>query len=203
MKSKAPEFCPKHPKEKLVEVQAPEGLGDALTCPTRDCNYLVILENKKKTNASKFLNDQDVSVFLIHSHKNQMAKLEFRLYLDSSRLPQLILPDCCIEAYKLMDKPGGLLKAELDFEISEQTIELRSHEKQASPDLKLVHVEFSGFKLEKIEHRGTGTAQDKIELIFQIKAEYERKLAVWLSTTAGKEMILKIYPSQPRLPDDQ
>ncbi len=209
MKSKAPEFCPKHPKEKLVEVQAPEGLGDALACPVGDCNTLVILDRKKPAKIQPFLNDQDVGVRLAHgkigvnAEGSRTAVLEFRLYLNRNRLRELHLPDSLIEAYELMDRPGCLQRADLDLEIPEQTMEFRLTPKQKGPSLKLVSVAIFDFKLKKIEHKGTGNPEDKIQLLFQTRTDFDRDLAIWLSAVLGTELILRTYPTQRRLPETE
>ena len=209
MKSKAPEFCPQHPKEKLVEVQAPEGQGDALVCPTRDCSYLVILDRKKPAKIQPFLNDQDVGVRLAHgkigvdAEGSRTAVLEFRLSLNRNRLNELHLPDSLIEALQLLDRPDGLLRADLDLEIPEQTMEFRLTPKQKGPSLKLVNVEIFDFKLKKVEHKGTGNPEDKIQLLFQTSTEFDRNLAIWLSAVLGTELVLRTYPTQRRLPDTE
>jgi len=99
-----------------------------------------------------------------------------------------------------MDKPDGLRKAELDYELEGQNIEMRLYPGDNHP-VKLKNMTLTGFRLAKVEHRGKGTAEDLIHLRFLINSEIDKKTWNWLHDALSIMLDVRLETAQLELPE--
>lgn len=201
--------CPHHPDTALVEVDGGPELGGrpALSCPKTDCNYIAILDQKPAPTRVAFLPDETTTVRLSHARLRcaadgtRLARLEFQLFLTKDKLYQLTLPKQLHELYDLMAPADGLTRADLDWEIEQQTLELRELPEAKQPKLKLASLDLVSFRLQKVEHRGRGTPETRIHLVFETECDFDQKVASFLKDALGTDLSLHVYPAQPDLPE--
>ncbi|KKK81732.1 hypothetical protein LCGC14_2810500 [marine sediment metagenome] len=199
--------CPHHPEAELVAVQIGGANGvDGLGCPKADCKYEVVID--KRGPDVDFLQAEEAVQIRLASIKlrtgaddrTKLATWEFRLPLRTELANKLSLPRIMKQIFVLMDKPDGLRKAELDYELEGQNIEMRLYPGDNHP-VKLKNMTLTGFRLAKVEHRGKGTAEDLIHLRFLINSEIDKKTWNWLHDALSIMLDVRLETAQLELPE--
>jgi len=130
--------------------------------------------------------------------KSAGAVIELRFRLDDKTMEKLILPRPIVEAFSLMQQ-GGLVRADLALEIPNRLITL-SPTNTSMYSIKIVGADLKKFKLQKIEARGKGNAEDHLVLIFFLYTSFSTDIAQWLTNGLGADLQTTIQAGQPSLP---
>ncbi len=201
--------CPYHPGSELVAVQigGPKGV-DGLECPKADCKYQVVID-QRGPDVDFLQGEKAVQIRLASiklrsgaDERTKLATWEFRLPLRTESANELALPRIIKQTFLLMDKPDGLRRADLDYELEGQNVEMRLYPDDKHP-VQLKNMTLTGFRLAKVEHRGKGTAEDLIHLRFTIGSEIDKKSWNWLHDALSIMLDVRLETAQLELPSEQ
>lgn len=197
--------CPHHPLVELVSVKigGPGGV-EGLACPNRECSYEVVIDQRGPD--VDFLHGEEavqirLATIKLRTGADDRTKLgtwEFRLPLRTESATKLALPRIMKQTFALMDKPDGLRRADLDYELEGQNIEMRLYPGDNHP-VKLKNMTLMDFRLAKVEHRGKGTAEDLIHLRFLLNSEIDKKTWNWLHDALSIMLDVRLETAQLEL----
>jgi len=128
------------------------------------------------------------------SKERRLARLELWLSAHDPELRPL-LPSLVREAYKAMEAKAEIRGMDLELEYEDQTVELGPWPGGAV-QVKESGCRLMGFTLKRKKVEGNF----RINLIFKLEMDADRKLGAWLADNAGTTVLLLARAAQPSLP---